>query len=851
MPLNPLLYSGTTSTSVRVTYEHWLLTKDAKAVYNARKNIPCLPPPPPDAPLSSQPWPADFKIKEEDIVDILSNKTTWGDWVKAFTNISSTNPEHAEVYRYLSDPTYHPGKSEEEIFLAKPGTKGIGLVFSFQGLSNKGKRDPERESEREKQKERQRRLAEQAEVQQTEADGKKKKKKKKKKDSKKDRKATMWRLWCICLAIFQVLAQLLSLLAGSRLGRIWLSLAVLPLALGHPTTSPYPDIPFSTFSAFILSTFDPKISLASVMIILSSVLENPELLNLHFRRILPLVGQEQGSTAWMEHFASQLAKRFPAKTPLLLRHSETTLSTSLVSLAKLLHLNPYDKYDLLVNECKPIDFSSVEPSLAIVSKSYKCQNQHCKRYSLFPHMKEEIVQVTLIKGAKPYSHAFVIGGRCDSFHASAQAFTEYFNDSYSLTPSSFASLQSTSTLISRRHSWQAFMQESLHMVSGAAGRPLTVALKTSVDLLAKRAYTVLGQGGKLSNAQDHACIDCTQPWRSDAEGDPYAMEEEDAWVNMRVVDGIVTGPYHWSWDNSAEWLVARNPRLARPKLVYSTSQSGIHMLQHTTSRILLVSIALSATLERLSLGRTVKMNYFSPGKFYCVETLCAPCGVPIAWKLFDKSESPTNIITFLDDVYPAPTPRPNFIAIDKACIVLKTLLNHRPDWVTSTRFIVDTYHHKNHSKDDSFCQEWCDPAPSDGSVPNLVIMKRDAEGRPIWLRAFNTQACEQLNAWLASYDSILKRMTLNNFNWFLHAILFLHAKKVLVRQERKMAKTGSDDSEESTERRKPETQVDTNQDRAHHEESTDDEHHEDHEDESGGDSNDNDSEDDSDDMLVD
>ncbi|KAH6890771.1 hypothetical protein BKA70DRAFT_1234350 [Coprinopsis sp. MPI-PUGE-AT-0042] len=141
------------------TYERWSLTKDAKAVYNAHKNIPRLPPSPPDAPLSSQPWPANFKIKEEDIVDILSNKTTWG-------------------------------KSEDEIFLAKPGTKGIGLVFSFQGLSNKGKRESEGESEHEKQKERQRRLAEQAEVQQTEANGKKKKKKKKK-DSKKDRKATV------------------------------------------------------------------------------------------------------------------------------------------------------------------------------------------------------------------------------------------------------------------------------------------------------------------------------------------------------------------------------------------------------------------------------------------------------------------------------------------------------------------------------------------------------------------------------------------------------------------------------------------------------------------------------------
>ncbi|KAH6911604.1 hypothetical protein BKA70DRAFT_1423335 [Coprinopsis sp. MPI-PUGE-AT-0042] len=405
MPLNASFYSGITSTSVRVIYERWVLTKEAKAIYTARKKVPSLPTPPSDTPLASQPWPSDLKIKEENIINILSNKTSWGEWCKAFDNISASNPEHAEVYRYLSDPTYDPGKPEEEIFLAKAGTKGIGLAFSFQGLNNKGKRDPAREDERDKQKERQRRLAEQAEEQQTEADGRKKKKKK---DSKKDKKAMI--LLCICLAIFQVLAQLLSLLAGSGLGRIWLCLAALPLALGHPTTSPYPDIPFSTFSTFILSTFDPKISLASVMIILSSVLENPELLNLHFRCILPLVGQEQSSTAWMDHFASWLAKRFLPKTPLLPRRSETTLSTSLVNLAKLLHLNPYDKYDLLVNECKPIDLSSVEPSLAIVSKSYECQNQHCRRYSLFPHMKkEEIAQVTLIKGARLYSHAFVIG----------------------------------------------------------------------------------------------------------------------------------------------------------------------------------------------------------------------------------------------------------------------------------------------------------------------------------------------------------------------------------------------------------------------------------------------------------
>ena len=45
-------------------------------------------------------------------------------------------------------------------------------------------------------------------------------------------------------------------------------------------------------------------------------------------------------------------------------------------------------------------------------------------------------------------------------------------------------------------------------------------------------------------------------------------------------------------------------------------------------------------------------NYFTPNRFYCVETICAPCGVVIAWAKFAKSESPTNILNFLESVYP-------------------------------------------------------------------------------------------------------------------------------------------------------------------------------------------------------
>ena len=47
------------------------------------------------------------------------------------------------------------------------------------------------------------------------------------------------------------------------------------------------------------------------------------------------------------------------------------------------------------------------------------------------------------------------------------------------------------------------------------------------------------------------------------------------------------------------------------------------------------------------------------------------------------------------------------------------------------------------------------------------------------------QACEQLNAWLGGFESILKRMTPSNFNWFLHVMLFLHTRLLTEKQANK------------------------------------------------------------------
>ncbi|KDQ25473.1 hypothetical protein PLEOSDRAFT_1016434, partial [Pleurotus ostreatus PC15] len=67
-------------------------------------------------------------------------------------------------------------------------------------------------------------------------------------------------------------------------------------------------------------------------------------------------------------------------------------------------------------------------------------------------------------------------------------------------------------------------------------------------------------------------------------------------------------------------------------------------------------------------------NYFSAPRFYCVETICAPCGVVIAWRKFAKSEGVAKILQLLEDVYPDPASRPSYIAIDKGCALLKHIV---------------------------------------------------------------------------------------------------------------------------------------------------------------------------------
>ena len=148
-------------------------------------------------------------------------------------------------------------------------------------------------------------------------------------------------------------------------------------------------------------------------------------------------------------------------------------------------------------------------------------------------------------------------------------------------------------------------------------------------------------------------------------------------------------------------------------------------------------------------------HYFRAGRFYCVETICAPCGVVIAWTKFGKVESPTNILNFLGRVYQTEDSRPDYICIDKGCQVLATSVSNGSwqIWKKTTRIIVDAYHYINHRVSDYLCRKYCNPSPGNGTAPNLVIMAYDKEGNPYIKRAFNTQVL--VNLLLLNFKLIL------------------------------------------------------------------------------------------------
>jgi hypothetical protein len=98
----------------------------------------------------------------------------------------------------------------------------------------------------------------------------------------------------------------------SLLGILILFMSFFPGVYAAATEDPFPNITFEVFSAFIKSTFGPKISLSTILFTLNS---NTNLLNLHACSQNPQFHNEQkrSSSTWMNTLSRSIQQKINEK----------------------------------------------------------------------------------------------------------------------------------------------------------------------------------------------------------------------------------------------------------------------------------------------------------------------------------------------------------------------------------------------------------------------------------------------------------------------------------------------------------------------------------------------------------
>lgn len=295
----------------------------------------------------------------------------------------------------------------------------------------------------------------------------------------------------------------------------------------------------------------------------------------------------------------------------------TDIGTKLDGLAKVLNLDPYDENGIFQGKLAAVSHESIHAAQVICLTAVVCETMDCLPRSLRQKTKSrDISRVTLIKGSTIHENIQLLSGYCPrcktlyvadreriigpdtvamrayvndakylkagqnlwvdrvfskailnatySFHASAAAYTEFWNNSF------WSTHTGNMRKISRRQVWKIFVEESIRTVATRSGVTLELRDGISIDEVTKQAFSELGKRGVIRASDNHACNECTQKYKSSADvivsSNPAAvlgmderrsmpglnadtplannnnMDIDHAPVKMVVVDGIVMGP---------------------------------------------------------------------------------------------------------------------------------------------------------------------------------------------------------------------------------------------------------------------------------------------------------------------
>ena len=381
-----------------------------------------------------------------------------------------------------------------------------------------------------------------------------------------------------------------------------LGLALLPTTVATQNQTPFPNIPFHLFSQFVETNFDNNVSLSTVLMVLFSLTDNPELLNLHFRQTHPVFRGENKVTvsSWLKALARGIQDRLGDDVQHLFRpqsyyaHSvNRDLAVTLNNFSECLGLTPYDASGNFQKKLHPVARGAIEPVQMLCPISMSCTTSSC-----YPRHLEQITksrnipEVTLIQGTSVSKGAYVLTGECRSCKTQYMADHESFvvetdnagnviipkrrrevylnsarflkvgsnlwvdrsfsnaviNGMYSFHASAntymqywnntFGSDKLCQVKIGRKHVWQTFIQESIRSVSAASQAEFETDLNLPIDAVVVEAFDILGEGGQIRAAEGHECNECTKPFKR-AGGE---VVPDAAPVKMVVMDGIVMGP---------------------------------------------------------------------------------------------------------------------------------------------------------------------------------------------------------------------------------------------------------------------------------------------------------------------
>ena len=341
----------------------------------------------------------------------------------------------------------------------------------------------------------------------------------------------------------------------------------------------FPDIPFQLFAGFVEQNFSTEVSLTTVLTVLFTLTNNPDLLSLHARQQTRHFPEEQSQkvSGWMKALSYALKERLDDATNSLFQRSEdsarlsqdqtvTAIGSKLDALSKLMKLDPYDEDGTYVAPLKPISEKDIEPALIICPMVMECETSTCNPRSLLQNTRNrDIPKVTLIQGTKIFKNALVLCGRCPKCQTKYYADHEtalvpghqnswrryYLNSakylkigsqlwvdhifssavlngiySFHASASAFTEFWSDSfwvtqgigsRKISHWHIWQAFIQESNYQVSASSNHALELPEGLTIAEVTKIAFEMLGEGGLIRSADQHSCGECTHTYKQFAD----------------------------------------------------------------------------------------------------------------------------------------------------------------------------------------------------------------------------------------------------------------------------------------------------------------------------------------------